>query len=107
MLLGPGPFNTHQCSGAQPGSESPSSPQQTWGQPAPVAPPTAKLLSSKIIHSHSSGLQRRGVSQHGLASLLPLFWLKLLMKKQTREGGPCQLPSGSWLAVQESRLLPV
>lgn len=66
IALGPGPSNAlepREC------LQTPSE----WGQPAPEVPPRAKPLSNKIVSCCSSGLQPRGISQHGLASLLPLL----------------------------------
>lgn len=91
---------------------SPAWPRESLQSPANVgatspcsASQSRATLQQDSILPHS-GLQCRGVSQHGLASLLLPFWLKSLIKKN-REGRPCQPPSGSWLAVQEPRLFPV
>lgn len=69
----------------------------------------AELLSDTIRARRSTSLLCRVVSQHGLASLLPLFWLKLLINYllagEWRK--PRQPPPGSWLGVEESRLLPI
>lgn len=69
----------------------------------------AELLSHTTRPRHSTSLQGRVVSQHGLASPLPPFWLKLLINYllagEWRK--PRQPPPGSWLAVEESRLLPI
>lgn len=75
-------------------------------KPGECAQSLPELLPGRTVPRHSSGLQCRGVSQPGPSAASVLAKIAKIDCLGAERCGPRQPPSGSWLAVEESRLLP-